>query len=318
MRLEELEFKDLLLFADGTAFMKGSPGSGSHLMPLPSEYKAEAAQLLETLAQQSQTVMRLSYDNLCFRVARIDDADGRRVWFLRRLASSIPKFSRLDINPTVTGWLLRQRQGLVLFAGAQGSGKTTTASAYVAEKLEINGGHAVTYEIPVELPLGGPHGEYGQCFQQEIFRESDLAQQIELAHRYASPDIIFIGEIRTKYAALEALRIALGSNRQLVVATIHGLDVPTALERLIGWARELDGDNASQNLADALLAILYLTLESTDSGTSVTAPQYLLIPFKEESKGLRAIIREGKFNNLADDMRSLKNRITNKKERWDE
>ena len=61
------------------------------------------------------------------------------------------------------------------------------------------------------------------------------------------PDIIYIGEIRNKYAASEALRVSLGSDDQIVVATIHGLDVPAALDRLATFAREIDGEVATSN-----------------------------------------------------------------------
>ena len=185
----------------------------------------------------------------------------------------------------------------------------------MARRLEVYGGHSVTFENPAELPLAGSWGEYGYCFQTEIASEAELAQEIERAHRYASPDIIFIGEIRTRHAALEALRVSLGSSRQLVVATIHGQDVITALERLVTWARELDGDNAGQNLADALLAVIHLSLESSADGQRcLSSPQFLLLPFKESSRSIRVKLRNGQFNTLTDDMRELKARIAHKGE----
>lgn len=315
MGFEELKFSDLLLFADGTARLKGCPNAGSHLMPLPEGHENELGKLRKTLCELDQSVMRLRFGESFYRVERIDDVDGQRIWFLRKLEDSVPDFCELGLNPVVTNWLIQQRHGLVLFAGAQASGKTTTASSYVCKKLSTDGGHGVTFEFPAELPMAGPQGDFGYCIQTELANEIELAQKIERAHRYSSPDVIFIGEIRTKYAALEALRIALGSNRQLVVATIHGQDVPTALDRLVSGARELDGDNVCQNLADALLAILHLTLEPNNSGSPcLSTSQYLLLPFNEDSKGLRAKLRDGKFNTLADDIRQLKARIANKKE----
>ena len=89
----------------------------------------------------------------------------------------------------------------------------------------------------------------------------------------------------------------------------------TALERLVTWARELDGDNAGQNLADALLAVVHLSLESGPDGQRcLTSPQFLLLPFKESSRGIRVKLRDGKLNTLTDDMRELKARIANKGE----
>lgn len=315
MGFDEIKFSDLLLFADGTARLKGCPNTGSHLIPMPDGHEAELIELRQTLSDLDHSVMRLRFGEAYYRVERIDDVDGQRIWFLRKLEDTVRDFCELGLNPVVTNWLIQQRHGLVLFAGAQASGKTTTASSYVCKKLSRDGGHGVTFEFPAELPLAGPQGKFGYCIQTEIANETELAQKIERAHRYSSPDVIFIGEIRTKYAALEALRIALGSNRQLVVATIHGQDVPSALDRLVSGARELDGDNVCQNLADALLAILHLTLESDENGSlCLSTSQYLLLPFNEEAKGIRSKLRDGKFCALADDIRQLKARIANKKE----
>jgi twitching motility protein PilT len=237
--------------------------------------------------------------------------------FWRRLADAVPSFESLGLLGVLCSWLLaeEQRQGLVLFSGAQASGKTTTASAFVADALNCTEGIQWTFENPAELPLAGSWGSGGYCFQTEISSDDELAQEIERAHRYASPDIIFIGEIRTRHAAFEALRIALGSSRQLVVATIHGQDVITALDRLVNWARELDGDNARQNLADALLAVIHLSLENDSDGQRrLSSPQFLLLPFKESSRGIRAKLRDGQFHTLNDDMRELKARIAHKGE----
>lgn len=315
--LAELQFSDLLLFPDGTARLKGCPDAGPQLVPVPPDCVSEIANLPALLARQDQLAMRYQHNGITYRVARIDDVDGQRIWFLRRLADAVPQFESLGILPVLSSWLLgaEQRQGLVLFSGPQASGKTTAASSFVARRMCLFGGHAVTFENPAELPLAGSWGAYGYCFQTEIGSESELAQEIERAHRYASPDIIFIGEIRTRHAALEALRVALGSSRQLVVATIHGQDVVTALDRLAAWARELDGDNACQNLADALLAVIHLSLESDGEGNrKLSSPQFLLLPFRDDTKGIRAKLRDGKFHTLADDMRELKARIANKGE----
>lgn len=317
MTLADMQFSDLLLFPDGSARLKGCPGAGPQLVPVPEDCIQEVAVLPALLGVHEQAAMRYRHGDITYRVARIDDVDGKRIWFLRRLAEVVPPFESLGLLPVLSSWLMgrEQRQGLILFSGPQASGKTTAASSFVARRLEVYGGHSVTFENPAELPLAGSWGQYGYCFQTEIAGEAELAKEIERAHRYASPDIIFIGEIRTRHAALEALRVSLGSSRQLVVATIHGQDVITALERLVTWARELDGDNAGQNLADALLAVVHLFLESgADGQRCLASPQFLLLPFKEQSRGIRAKLREGKFHTLTDDMRELKARIANKGE----
>lgn len=333
MPLADLTFSDLIILPDGSARLKGCPDTGQQLVPIPADCESEIKDLpyrltsavlakrridpVTGLRVESGTI-RYSENGVSYRVADIEDINSGRTWFLRRLPDRVPDLMGLGLPRYLCDWLLQdeQRQGLVLLAGAQASGKTTTASALVASRLTRHGGHGVTFENPAELPLGGVWGEHGYCFQTEIQGEHELPEQIKRAHRYASPNVIFIGEILTKYAALEALRVALGSKQQLVVATIHGLDVVAALERLINWAQEFDGNNACENLANSLLAIILMDLECEARLQKVA--QYLLLPFPYaaqdsenalRTKGIRAKLRERQFLTLNNDMVELRNLI---------
>ncbi|MDR2819473.1 MAG: Flp pilus assembly complex ATPase component TadA [Desulfovibrio sp.] len=317
MSLADIEFSDLLLLPDGTAKLKD--GAGSPLRDLPDDCRGDVENLsnllLHAVLEKKHSTLRYTHMNVRYRVAGIKDLDGRQAWFLRRQPETVPPLTAHGLPPYLLRWLIspEQRQGLILYSGAQSAGKTTIASSYVADRLTRYGGHAVTFENPAELPLSGPWGNdesKGYCFQLEIQSEAELPHCIEQAHRYASPDIIYIGEIRTKYAALESLRVALGSSRQIVVATIHGLNVITALDRLLTWAREVDGENACQNLSNALLAVIHVQISDiADGQRAITSPEHMLLPFKEHCLGVRQKLREGKINMLGDDMRALKNRI---------
>ncbi|MBF0482502.1 MAG: Flp pilus assembly complex ATPase component TadA [Desulfovibrionaceae bacterium] len=311
--LSDLSFTDLIVFPDGTARLKGCPETGQQLVTMPPDCTEETKDLPLLLAKElierasfSCNTFRFHQHGIFYRVAVVTDIDGGQTWFLRRLPRTVPTLSSLGLPSWLCEWFLlpEQRFGLVLLAGAQACGKTTTASSLVAERLKIYGGHAVTFENPAELPLGGKWGEFGFCFQTHIKGEDDLAVHIERAHLYASPNIIYIGEIHNKFSAIESLRVALGSRQQLVIATIHGIDVVAALERLINWAQEIDAGNACENLANSLLAIVVQDLE-TDSKVQ----QFLLLPFNQDSAGVRAKLRDKQFVNLADDMRALRNRI---------
>jgi twitching motility protein PilT len=98
----------------------------------------------------------------------------------------------------------------------------------------------------------------------------------------------------------------------MVVATIHGLDVVAALDRLLTWARELEGEAASRNLENSLLAVIHQDLSSEDGKRRLRCPEFLLVPFKPEFKGIRAKLKDGNLNDLRNDMREQKNRITYK------
>lgn len=336
MSLVELVFSDILILPDGTAKLKGCPDTGQQLVPVPPEYESELADLPRRLTDAflsirhieptsgmrvARSTIRFQHGGIHYRVADVQDVDGGRTWFLRRLPAVVPDLFSLGLPDFLCEWFLlpQQRHGLVLVAGAQASGKTTTASALVTARLQKYGGHAVTFENPAELPLGGSWGEHGHCFQTEIHGEHELAAHIERAHLYASPNVIFIGEIHTKFAAIEALRVALGSRQQLVIATIHGFDVLSALERLINWAQEIDAANACENLGNSLLAIILQDLRCEERLEKI--PQYLLLPFPYDGqpvereirvKGIRAKLREKRLTALEEDMNQIKNLIKEK------
>lgn len=314
MALNEQEFSDLILLpGELQAVLKGVPGHGRELVPVRHEDEAEVDSIRTALGSEyyrsREEMFRFRHDGRNYRVARYQDIDLGETYFLRRLPLTVPDFSGLGLPDAVLDWLLSgdHQHGLVLFCGAQASGKTTTASSYTKARLEMYGGHAITYEIPVEMPLAGQHGEFGRCFQQELEDEADLMRHIERSHRYGSPNIVYIGEIRSKYAASEVLRVALGSSEQLVVSTLHGLDIVTALERLIGWAREIDGGMAAHNLAQSLLAIVRLDLVSDGDRKALAMPEFLLVPFRERQKGVRAKIRDGKLAALENDITEQRN-----------
>lgn len=91
---------------------------------------------------------------------------------------------------------------------------------------------------------------------------------------------------------------------------MHGFDLVTALDRLVTMAREIDGEIASQNLAQGLLAVVHQQLEQDDDGKKVLkVPQFLLAPFTDKYAGLRAKIKNNEMAGLQEEMREQENTI---------
>ncbi len=318
MTLDSLQFSDLILM-DDKAFLKGTPDRGQQMQLVTPEmvHPNELRELIDTVEKAFSSHrdgvenIRIGFGKLSFRVANFSGVDGS-AYFLRRLAENIPTMQELGFDKGLCDWLLHKdrQKGLVLFCGSQASGKTTSAAAFISSRLALYGGHAVSWENPVEMPLAGPHGEYGYAFQTQVRNEAELAAHIERSHRFSSPNIVYVGEIRSKHAASEVLRVSLGSANQIVVSTIHGMGIITALDRLMTWAAELDGDVASQNLAHSLLAIVYQELQSENDTTIMKTPETLLVPFSSFSRSLRSKIRDGRLASLAEEITLQRNKIT--------
>ena len=308
--LKEIPFSDLIL-SDGRGMLKGVPGFGSRLMNIDDPEILSALgnlpnELQDKMLQRKQmAAIRHEFQGILFRVCYADDVTSR-AWFLRRIAERVPDLEELGVPEHILKYMLspKRNRGLYLFTGAQTSGKTTLASSLIATRLKLYGGLCVTFESPAEMPLHGQYGDFGRCIQTEIDTEDELPNRIMRAHTYASPDIIFIGEIKTAVSAVEALRIALGSNNQMVVATVHGISLEAALQRLLNWSRENEGDNAALNLSMSLSAVVHMALtQSEDGGKKLDLPQFLLIPFKGDfSDQVRARLKTGQLTGLADDI----------------
>ena len=137
--------------------------------------------------------------------------------------------------------LIDNPQGLILFTGPTGSGKSTTLYSTLAH-LNDPEKKIVTAEDPVEYYLDG--------ICQYKVNEAIGNTFDEYARRFMrkDPDIILIGEIRDERTAEACLRAAM--TRHLVFSTLHANDSVGAIQRL----RHLGVESAIA--AECLLAVV--------------------------------------------------------------
>ncbi|MCB6183680.1 GspE/PulE family protein [Leeia sp. TBRC 13508] len=137
--------------------------------------------------------------------------------------------------------LLLKRDGLILFCGPTGSGKTTSLYALLSElnRSELN---IISLEDPVEYRLQG-------------VRQASIGEYLKLnfasgmkASLRQDPDILFIGEIRDTETAKIAMTSALSGH--LVFATVHAHSIVSA------WNRLLDFGISQQMLTANISAII--------------------------------------------------------------
>jgi len=139
-----------------------------------------------------------------------------------------------------TGWL-QQPQGMIIFTGPTGSGKTSTlyTSLQAIATQEVN---VVTVEDPVEYVLP-------RITQTQVHEAAGMTFAAGLrAILRQDPDIIMVGEIRDHETAETAVRAALTGH--LVLTTLHTNDAVSAIPRL----KDIGPDPGL--ISDALLGIV--------------------------------------------------------------
>lgn len=302
--LKDLDFKDIYLGEKDIWFAGGSSSDGPFHPPASCLRElAEIRELcLRKMDESSQNEFAISFQSMAFRVSLLTSLN-ETVFVLRRLPSEVPTLSKLNIH---SGYLDHFRKpnlsGLVVISGAYGQGKTTTASAIVAERLKLFGGVAITIEDPPEMPLEGVHGK-GICYQTWV-DHGGFGEACRKTARYA-PDIIFMGEIRDADAAGEALRASI--NGRLVICTIHADSVATAIERIYSLANGAVGssEDTSSLLANGLLAVMNQKLEGSPLQPKI---EHLWLG-DEETRGVRNIIRMRRFDQVANEITLQLNRM---------
>jgi type II secretory ATPase GspE/PulE/Tfp pilus assembly ATPase PilB-like protein len=137
--------------------------------------------------------------------------------------------------------LLHQPQGMIIFTGPTGSGKTSTlyTSLMNVATEDIN---VVTVEDPVEYVLPG-------ITQTQVHERAGMTLAAGLrAILRQDPDVIMVGEIRDRETADTAVRAALTGH--LVLTTLHTNDALGAIPRL----KDIGPDPGL--ISDALLGIV--------------------------------------------------------------
>jgi len=150
----------------------------------------------------------------------------------RRIESRIPTFEELGC-PDVMAELSLQKRGIVLFVGATGTGKSTSMAAMVGYRNQRMTGHIITVEDPIEYVH--KHGK-SLVSQREVGIDTE---SFEVALRNTlrqAPDVILIGEIRTREAMEHAITFA--ETGHLVLCTLHANNANQALDRILHFFPE--------------------------------------------------------------------------------
>ena len=157
--------------------------------------------------------------------------------------------------PEIVAKLTYLPRGLILVTGPTGSGKSTTLAAMVDAINRREQGHIITLEDPIEYAFTS-----NKCSieQREVGEDvPDFASGLRHVLRQ-DPDTILVGEMRDLETVGAAITAA--ETGHLVFSTLHTVNAPQTIERIIDVYPADEQNQIRSMLANTLQAVISQTL----------------------------------------------------------
>jgi twitching motility protein PilU len=210
---------------------------------------------------------------------------------IRYVRSNVPPFAALKL-PAVLLEIVSAKRGLVLIAGATGSGKSTSLAAMVDHRNTNMSGHILTIEDPIEYLF---QHKKSIINQREIGVDT-MSYHAALANALReAPDLIMIGEIRDKETMQSALIHTLTGH--LCLSTIHANNSYHALSRIINMFPYDARPAVLSDLSIGLRAIVSQRLVRNSEGSQQPAVEILL-----NTSLIAELIKSGEFSQIKEAM----------------
>ena len=287
---------DLFITADAPPSMKVNgtimPVTKSALTPEQSMTLVKSVMTPSQIKEFDETLecqfaISDKHQNARFRVSAFVQKDCAGM-VLRKIETKIPTVEQLNLPPILNEIAMKKR-GIVLLVGATGTGKSTTLAAMMGYRNENSRGHIITIEDPIEYVH-----EHKGCIitQREVGIDTKSFEAgLKNALRQA-PDVILIGEIRTRETMDYAIQYA--ETGHLVFATLHANNANQAIDRIIHF---FDAEHHEQILMDLSLnlhAIVAQQLIATPDGKGRRAAIEILL----NSQLIGDYIRKGEIHEI--------------------
>lgn len=216
---------------------------------------------------------------------------------MRVIPFTVPSIDSLRL-PEVLTKVADADRGLVVVAGASGSGRSSTVAALVHHINRTHQKHIVTIENPIEFL----HRDLScSVTQREVGVDTETVAVGVRAALRQDPDVIVIGDMSDPDTVDTALKAA--ETGRLVIATMPTPDVATTVERILATLPKEERGITRMRLSETLRAVIAQQLLPRRGDEGRVAVIEILLGTPAVRDALRAVDRVTDLKKLINDGR---------------
>ena len=224
-----------------------------------------------------------AYEDTRFRV-NMYVARGSCAASLRLIPSLIRTTKELNL-PDIFESFTNYKQGLILFTGPTGEGKSTSLAAIINKLNYQDARHIITIEDPIEFVYPQARAVISQ---RELLHDTLSWSGALKSVLREDPDVLLVGEMRDYDTIQSVLTIA--ETGHLVFSTLHTGSATESINRIIDVFPAYQQSQVRSSLAGSLIAVVAQRLLPTADGTGRIPAVEILF----NKIAVSSLIREGK------------------------
>lgn len=276
----------LMFRIDGVLQQQSEKLSSKQVTDMIKQFLAES-QFKTFLELQDLDCSHMLPDGTRFRI-NCHVVGGNPAFTARIVPKTIPSPEEIGM-PAVVMDLARSRDGLLLFTGPTGAGKSTSLASIMQQLLVELPLNVITLEDPIEFDL--PPGK-GLIQQREL--GTDFATFPDgLKHVLRQdPDVVMVGEMRDLESI--ALALTLAETGHLVLATLHTPNTSQTIDRIVDVFPPHQQAQVRLQLSLSLRAVVAQRLLPKKGGGRIANREILI-----RTPAVSNIIRENRIQELS-------------------
>ena len=210
---------------------------------------------------------------------------------IRYIKWDIPSIDELGL-PQILKEIVMNNTGLVLVVGSTGSGKSTTLASMINHRNNIEGGHILTIEDPIEFVFR--HNK-SIISQREVGIDTLSYENALREALREAPEVIMIGEARDSETMKAAINFA--DTGHLCLTTLHAVNSNQAMDRMMNMFPTDMHKQLLMDLSLNLKAVISQRLVPGMKGKLACAVEIMV-----NTPYIRELLRDGNFNEIKEIM----------------